>query len=243
MKKLILVCFASLLAFGVWAAEATNGVFVHTITLGATLTEGNSDTMQATVGLLSEGEKAALGSIRAGVEGRYGESEVNGETEKTMENAKAFLDIRKTATERLYTVFNSTFLYDDIADIDYRATIGVGPGWYLIKTDSTALSGDLGPAYVIERVGGENEDYAALRLGERFEHKFSPAARIWQSAEYLAKMSEFERYFINAEVGAESAMTARVNLRFVLQDQYNSQPADDKDKNDLTFIAGISVKL
>jgi putative salt-induced outer membrane protein YdiY len=241
-KRLFIVLVSSFVAGGAWAAE-TNGLFTHTITMGATLTEGNSDTMQATVGLLSEGEKAMLGSIRAGLEGRYGESEVDGETEKTMENAKAFLDARKTASERLYTAVNASFLYDDVADIDYRATISAGPGWYLIKNESTALSGDIGPAYVIERVGGEDEDYAALRIGERFEHKFSASARIWQSAEYLAKISEFERYFINAEVGAESAMTARVNLRFVLQDQYNSQPADDKDKNDLTFIAGISVKL
>ncbi len=41
----------------------------------------------------------------------------------------------------------------------------------------------------------------------------------------------------------EAAVNTRVNLRLVLQNKYDSTPAMDLGKNDLTLIAGIGVSL
>ena len=87
------VLLAAVTAYGQEAKPA----FAHTFTLGATMTEGNSDTRQGNVGYLVEGEKEGLGSVRMGAEGKYGESRASdGEMDQNMGNAKVFANVKKT---------------------------------------------------------------------------------------------------------------------------------------------------
>ena len=233
-------------------AQDTNK-FKTSLSSGVTLTDGNSKTMQANASLITEGKKEGLGSVRVGVEASYGETTVATEDDTeglvgerkdtTVNNAKAFANAKKTISSRTFGSMDATLLTDDIADIKYRATIGPGLGGYLVKNEKTSLSSEIGPSYVWEEVAGVSDDYFAIRFAERFEQVLSPTAKIWQSAEYLPKADDFSDYLLNAEVGVEAAMTTRVNLRLVLQDKYDSTPGVNLEKNDLTLIAGIGVKL
>ena len=238
---------AVLLMVGFMAAKVTqaqeDAAFKSTLSAGVTLTEGNSETLQANVGLVTEGEKEGLGSVRAGIEANYGESTVDGVKETTVNNARAFAGVRKTITPRTFGALDGSILQDDIADIDYRATLGPGLGTYLVKKEKTSLSIEAGPAYIWEDVGGVREDYFAFRFAERLDYALSETAKIWQSLEYLPRSDDFGDYLLNAELGVEAAMTTRLNLRLVLQNKYDSTPGEDLEKNDLTLIAGISVSL
>jgi putative salt-induced outer membrane protein YdiY len=228
------------------------GSFATRLSVGATLTDGNSETMQANAALVTEGKKDGLGSVRAGVEANYGETTtkttdeagvVVESTDTTVENARLFAGAKKTITERTFGSVDASVLYDDVAEIDYRAMISPGLGVYLVKNESTSLSVDAGPAYIWEHVAGVTEDYVAVRFGERIEHAFSKTAKVWQSAEYLPGADDFGDYLLNAEIGAEAAMNSRVNLRIVLQDKYDSTPGEGLEKNDLVLIAGVSMSL
>lgn len=243
MKRTAAVCCLMVVAAAVMAQEAKLAGFKNTLSLGMTLTDGNSDTLLANGSLLSEGEKESLGSFRAGLEGNYGESTVDGEKDKTVDNAKLFGNVKKTLSPRTFGYLDGSVLYDDVAEVDYRAVLSPGLGAYLVKNASTAFSLEAGPAYVWERVNEENDDYLALRFAERLTHELSKTARVWQSAEYLPKADDFSDYLLAAEVGAEAALNAHLNLRLVLQDKYDSTPGDDLEKNDLTLIAGLSVSL
>ncbi len=233
---------AFLAASAGYAAEQK--AFTHTLAVGATYTDGNSDTRQGNVTWLTEGDKEGLGSIRFGAEGNYGESRgSDGEMGQTIGNAKASANVKKTLSTMTFTYLDTTVLHDDIADIEYRFTVGPGLGFYLVKSEATQVSLEAGPSYVWEKVGGQKDDYAALRVAERVEHKLSETAKVWESAEYLAKMDDFSKYLINSEAGIEAAMNAKLSLRLVLQNAYNSEPADGKEKSDTTVIVGVSVKL
>jgi putative salt-induced outer membrane protein YdiY len=214
-----------------------------TVAVGVTLTDGNSETLQANGSIVAEGEKDGLGSVRFGVEGNYGETTVDDADETTVENAKAFGNAKKTLTEKTFAYFDASALYDDIALVDYRVTVGPGLGVYLVQDDTTTLSVEAGPSYVWEKVDDVDDDYTAIRAAERFEHALSDTAKIWQSVEYLPQADDFDNYLLNAELGAEAAMNASMNLRVVLQDRYDSEPAAGLEGNDLTLIAGISLKL
>ncbi len=243
MKKLVIASVGLLVVSAMSMAQAETKGFNHTLSLGVTLTDGNSETLQANAALVTEGEKEGLGSVRAGVEANYGESAVDGETETTIENARLFANVKKTISPRTFASLDGSLLYDDIAAIDYRGILAPGVGTYLVKNDSTALYFEVGPAYVWEQVGGISDDYLALRLAQRLDHALSPTARMWQSAEYVPKADEFDDYLLNAEVGVEADVNTRVHLRLVLQNKYDSTPAMDLEKNDLTLIAGIGVSL
>jgi len=235
------------------AAEADG--FKTTVAAGLNLTDGNSKTMQANASLLTEGERDDLGSVRFGVEGNYGESTVRTRTttdgktvvteedNTTLENARAFAGARKTLSETTYTYIEGSALYDDIAKIDYRVLVGPGLGIYLLKNDTTKFSVEAGVSYVWEEVEDVRDDYFAPRVAERFEHRLSATARVWQSAELLVRIDDFDDQLLHAEIGVEAALNAHLNLRVVLQDTYDSTPGADLERNDIALIAGIGFKF
>ncbi len=243
MKKLVIASISLLVVSSMSMAQAENEGFKHILSMGVTLTDGNSETLQANAALVTEGEKEGLGSVRAGVEGNYGESTVDEQKETTIENARLFANVKKNISPMTFASLDGSLLYDDIAAIDYRGIIAPGVGAFLVKNDSTALYFEAGPAYVWEKVADVSDDYLAVRFAQRLDHALSETARIWQSAEYLPRADDFGDYLLNVEIGAEAAMNSRMNLRIVLQNKHDSAPGEGLEKNDLVLIAGMSLSL
>ena len=252
MKHGCMALAALLVALGLHGQEAAPaGKLEKSLSLGATLTDGNSETMLANGSFLLAGEQERLGSFKVGLEGNYGENttrtvvdgvEVESE-EKTVANAKLTANVKKTLSRVTFVYLDGSVLNDDIAEIDYRATLGPGLGLYLIKNDRTSFSVDAGVAQVWEEVADIKDDYLALRLAESFEHHFAENAKIWQSVVYMPEASDFDNYLVTAELGVEAPLQGRLNLRVVLQDKFDSQPGEGLEKNDLTLIAGVNIKL
>lgn len=205
---------------------------------GLTLTRGNSDTLLVTANLQSQ-RKVDLYEIRLGLDASYGEND----NIKATESARAYGQYDRLFGERFYGGLRLEVLHDDIADVDYRATIGPLAGYYFIKKEKTLLSGELGPAFIYEKQGDDEGGYFTLRLGERFEHEFSDQARVWQSVEFLPQVDDFDNYLIIAEVGAEAALTESLSLRTYIQNKYDNQPAPGRKGNDVKVVAQLAYKF
>ncbi|MFN0066953.1 MAG: YdiY family protein [Limisphaerales bacterium] len=225
------------------AAQETNAPaaprrWETTAAAGATVTAGNSDTVlfTADVNTLRNWENDKL---TAGLSGGYGEdnSEVNNEF------LRAFAQYNRALTDRWYAYGRLDFLYDGIADIDYRFSLSPGIGYHLIKNDRTTLSAEAGPGYVWEKVGGIEDDYPTIRFGERFTFKINDRARLWQSFEFVPQIEDFGNYFLSGELGIEADITKRMSLRVVASNQYRSEPADGRDENDFRLVAGVGYKF
>jgi len=214
MKKHNMLCLlAATLLLPAFTQAQTNG-FKTSFNLGATMTDGNSKTRLLNAGLVTEGEKSGLGSVRAGAEVNYGESTVNEQKSTTVDNAKVFGNVKKTISKMTFGSLDASVLYDNVAKVDYRATVGPGLGMYLVKNGKASIVVEAGPSYVWEKVAGVSDDYFAIRFAERIEYAFSDKAKVWQSAEYLPKAEDFSDYLLNAEAGAEAAMNSRVSPTF-----------------------------
>ena len=218
---------------------------------GLTLTRGNSETFLGTLGVNSQ-RKWSADEILLGANGGYGESTskdpVDGSDEHntTDQYAKGFGQWNHLFLEKLYGGLRVEGLYDEIAGVDYRFTISPLLGYYVIKNATTFLAFEGGPSLVLENLAGprQNADqYLTLRLADRFEHKFSDKAKIWQTAEYLPRVTDFNDYILNVEVGVSAAITSSVDLRVVLQDTYDNVPAPGRKNNDLKLIAGVGYKF
>lgn len=243
-------CLAAVLALGAAltsAALAADPVpkpeekpkWVSSAGLNFALTEGNAQTLL--VGLSFDTiKKAKEDEFLLGASLAYGKND----SVKNVETYRAYGQWNHLFSERWYGFLRGEGLHDGIADVNYRLTIALGAGYYAIKNERTTLALELGPGYVFERLSGVNNDYPSVRVGERFEHKLSKTARVWQSAEYLPDVSDFrDKYILNAEIGIEAALTDKMSLRSVLTDVYNSQPAPGRKKNDLKLITGINYKF
>lgn len=251
MKKILVILAVFALAGSAVAAEkkaakaeeTSQDGFKTTVSAGLTLTDGNSETLAANASLVTEGQKEGLGSMIAGIEANYGKSTVDGVEETTVNNAKTYVNVKKTLGQRTFASLDGSLVFDDVALIDYRVTLGPGAGLYLVKNDKRTLTLEAGPSYVWEQVDGKRDNYLALRLSERYSCQISKTAKLAQSLEYTPEASDLDNYLLVGEIGVEAAMTARVSLRVVLQDKYDSTPAADKERNDLSLIAGLGFSM
>lgn len=266
MKKILIGMIVLALAVSASAAgkkkskkakPAPESGFETALNVGLSLTDGNSETLTANGSLVTEGEKDGLGSVLAGVEANYGENtvvsettdEATGETmrveedDTTVNNAKAYVNVKKTLSDMTFAYLDGSVLTDDIALIDYRAMTGPGLGAYLIKNDQRTLSLEAGPSYLWEKVSDVSDDYLVLRFAERYVCQATETAKLIQSLEYIPEASDFDSYLLNAEIGLEAAMNDHLSLRVVLQDTYDSTPAAEAERNDLSLIAGIGLTL
>jgi putative salt-induced outer membrane protein YdiY len=212
--------------------------WVSSAGLNFTLTQGNAETLM--VGLTFDTiKKAKSDEYLLGASMAYGENDGL----KNVETYRGYGQWNHLFTERFYGYLRAEGLHDGIADVNYRLTITPGVGYYVIKKERTTLALEAGPGYVFERLAGIENDYPTLRLAERFEHKFGKGARVWQSAEIMPDLGDFDKYIINAELGVEASLSEKLSLRSVLTDIYNSQPAAGRKKNDLKLITGINYKF
>ena len=207
-------------------------------TLGLALTRGNSDTMlfNGKIGTFRKWEHEEL---RLGADATYGEN--SGKTSAQQEHG--FGQFNYLFKDRFYGGLRIDALQDKIADVSYRITVAPLAGYYFIKKENTKLSAEVGPGFVFEKQGGQTDSYTTLRLGERFEHKFSDKARMWQTAEVLPQVDDFSNFIFIGELGAEAALTKKVSLSVVLRDTYDNEPAAGRKKNDVALISGITYRF
>lgn len=233
-------------------AEAKSG-WDTSAALGLTLTRGNSDTLLFTGNIIT-GKKWDQHEVALGADATYGESKVTedrvppatGTREVTKKNAEAlhgFGQYNRLFTERAYGFVRLDALHDAVARVEYRLTLSPGIGYYFIKKEDTRLSGEVGPGLVHEKQGGEVSTYLTLRLAERFDHKLSDRAKLWQSLEILPQVDDYENCIINFEIGLESALTEKLSLRTYIQNSYDNQPADGRDRNDFKLVTALAYKF
>ncbi len=142
-----------------------------------------------------------------------------------------------------YGFLNAEGLHDGIADLQYRFALSPGAGYYFVKATNTTFAGEFGPGLITQRLGGVDTTYASLRLAERFEYKWDNGARVWQRAEILPQADKFDNFLINAEIGAEAALTKTFNLRVTVVDNFVNEPAPGRQDNDVKIISGLVYKF
>jgi putative salt-induced outer membrane protein YdiY len=217
-----------------------------TAAAGLTITDGTKDTLLATAGI-NTSRKWEKDEFSMGVAGGYGQDDNNPARTNSAntEFVSAFAQYNHLFTPRFYGGLRLDFLYDGIANLDYRVTFSPLVGYYFVKTTNHTFAVEVGPAAVTEKYQGESSDtYFGIRFAERSEHKISDTTKIWQSASYVPQVDRWtENYVITAEAGIDTAITKKWSLRVVLQDVYTSEPGPGSEYNELRLIAGTAYKF
>jgi putative salt-induced outer membrane protein YdiY len=247
MKSLFLTTFVSVILTAVVRAAdgganaiATNKTpfWESSISVGLTLTSGNSDTVLTDTAFKTH-RNNPTNELTLSLEGAYGENQ----SVKNTELLHGYGQYNHLFTDRFFGYARADGFHDGIADITYRVTVSPGAGYYFIKSKTTMLAGEAGPGMVFERLDGETRNYLTPRLAERFEHKWNEHTRMWENVEFLQQLDEYDNFLVNAEIGAEAALTRHVSLRTVLQDNFANVPAPGRRDNDLRLISGLTYKF
>lgn len=238
MKKLtlsILVAFSMLVQAG---AQEEQISWDKTASFGLTLTRGNSETLLATANFQAD-RKGSENELSFGGTATYGEDSGSVNTKFL----RGFGQYNRLVNDKLFGYLRADVLHDEIADVDIRLSLGPGVGYYFIKDDTTTFSAEAGASYIYEDQGGVDNSYASIRIAERYARKLNDRAHVWQSAEFLPQVDDFENFLLLVEIGIESKITDNLSLRAVIQDNYDNQPAIGRDSNDLRLITGVSYSF
>jgi putative salt-induced outer membrane protein YdiY len=253
--KTSLPVVAAVLLSGLSLGAANTNQWETSAAAGLTLTRGNSETLLGNL-TLNSSRKWPRDEVLLGASATYGEQTTEQQLEKqdgtkipkdvketTTANAGGFGQYNHLFTDEFYGGLRLSALHDSIADVEYRVTISPLVGYYVIKNPKTQLAFEAGPSLVFEKQGRDQDEYVALRFAERFEHKFSDKAKMWQSVEYLPQIDEFHNYIVNFEIGAEASLTEKLSLRGVIQDNYDNDPAPGRKNNDIKLITSLVYKF
>ncbi len=254
-KSIPWLAAGALLCGGLSLTAANTNQWETSAAAGLTLTRGNSETLLGNL-TVNSSRKWPRDEVLLGASATYGEQTVEetvttvggnkiqkDKTETTTANANGFAQYNHLFTDEFYGGLRLSILHDSIADVEYRVTISPLVGYYVIKNPRTQLAFEAGPSLVLEKQGHDRDEYVALRFAERFEHKFSDKAKMWQSVEYLPEIEHFHNYIVNFEIGAEASLTEKLSLRGVIQDTYDNDPAEGRKNNDIKLITSLVYKF
>lgn len=207
----------------------------RSLSLGLNTAQGNSDTLRVDAAAsASKDTEASYFFLKAA--GRYGESE----DETDAENATLEGKIQRRLTERMYVAMAGNVHHDQLADLSYRVNGSLSLGRHLMWTERTVLSIEAGPGYVAEKKGGETEGFVAGRVAQHLEFLATPSLQVWESIEYVPSLEDSRVYYVNAEVGLETVLMANLSLKCTLENRYDNNPAEGKERNDLLTTTALT---
>jgi putative salt-induced outer membrane protein YdiY len=210
---------------------------------GLTLTRGNSESVLASIGLKAE-RKWDANEVKLGLDGLYGKTKIADEPEtKSAESLMGFGQYNRLINEQLYGFLRVEGLHDGIAAIKYRLTVSPGVGYYFIKEKETELNAEAGPGFIYEKTDEGEDTYVTLRLAENFKHSLNDHVRVWQKAEFLPQVDDFENYILNFEAGIEADLAKNLSFQSKVIDTYDNQPVPGRKCNDLKWINSISYRF
>lgn len=218
------------------AASGDTG-WISTAALGFSLNKGNADSSALNLAwntaYLSDEREFIFDIAQTFRENNGATSE-----DKTVSR----IQYNRFLSERFYLGGTLGYLRDDLADIAYRATPGFIAGYKAIKTDTTKLAFEAGPAYTFESQGGITDSFASIVVAERFSHGFNDRVTLVQSIEANAELADFGNYSALATIGLDTKISDRLLWKITASHTYEAQPAAGRVKNDTALTSSIAIK-
>lgn len=238
MKRPVIFLFAAIFLIKVGLADEENSPWEFTGAGGLSWAGGNSDSLAYSLQFLGsyvkDDEEVYVGAD-------YFYSEDNGV--RSTDSLKIYGQYNHKLTERFYVGGYLGYFRDAAADIDYRIDPSLLLGYKVIAEDDVKLAFELGPGYTWRSRGGVSDNFSTLRLAEKFEWKFSPTTRVWQSASLTQNVEDSGDYLIDLELGLETRITDSWSLRTFVRHRIDSEPTAGNGESDTALILGLSYTL
>jgi putative salt-induced outer membrane protein YdiY len=211
--------------------------------LAFSLTQSTVDSSALAIALLAERKKGPNRFVATG-RFRYGTQKQRHEERETIENelyGKALYE--RDLTERLFYFASVDGEYDEIERLSIRTIPRTGLGYYLYKTKDAHFSVTAGPAYVYEKYfDGSHDDYVSASLGADARFPLPYGGEFFANAEYTPALDDWaNNYLLRGEAGVLFPMTEWLAFKASVLDVYDSQPAEDTERNTLTTLVGLSL--
>jgi len=132
---------------------------------------------------------------------------------------------------------------DGPSDLDLRFVVGTGLGRDFVKRPDLKLSAYAGPTFISENFNDESSDdqRAAGRVGWDFWWKAYGDIALFTEGTYT--QAGLDDILVEGEVGFRDELTESIFLEGKIVWEYDSEPAEDADRQDVDYIFGLGYKF
>lgn len=226
----------ALLALGSWVAGPVLAeTWESRLELGMSLNDGTSDTLDLHAALTTIRE---TGYDRLGflLRGAYGDADGEATTQKGLAEAR----YNHTFTPLYFWSLLGSVEHDRFRDIDFRSVIGPGIGVHAIRNAPTFLDLEAGIVYIHSDYSeAKDEDQIHWRFGNAFRTRFNETVSFTQRLEWMPEIDDFGEYLVRFEAALSVAMSQAMSLNLRLVDDYDSDPPEGIQKNNLAVYATL----
>ncbi len=241
MKNILIAAAASAVLASTGAfAQAPSGEWKGAVSLGASFAQGHTGGNSTNIGLSADGSRTTTVDKTAlyftTVYGKVGGS-------VSSENIKLGGRYEWNLSPQAYAFGTLDFERDGIIDLNLRTAVGLGAGYYFVKSDPLTFTVFGGIGYRNDKYDAFTENATELILGEESNHKLSESMSFKQRLVFYPNLTESKEWRAAFDATLAVAMGAGWNMNLSLVDRFdNAQPAGAR-KNNVTFLVGVGSKF
>ncbi len=212
------------------------------INIGYTYTESSSTTTSLVTGFKAKKDSAPH-HYELGAFYEFGDT-VNASGNKTTNTDKygAGFNYKYDLSEDWFITSTTSYLHDQVKDIDHQATEQVGVGYRIFNDDDLKLSVNSGVAGQYNEVQGTSQLwYYYLTIGNNFEYHFNKYFRVEQNFNARLDPSDTSQYQYYFNVAGIAKLTDWVEASLSYNYNYDNTvgPGANKAEEKIIFALGI----
>jgi putative salt-induced outer membrane protein YdiY len=207
--------------------------------LGINGQSGNSEILNVNGGLVVKRE-APADRITLYLLGRYSRDHGDRTANEIIGGANWEVDL----TDRLFWYLKGELEQDEFENLDLRATVATGLGYFLIREKDVDLKVRGGIGYQHESFdNGDSDDKAIAELGVDFRLDIAPCLQYVHSTTVYPSLEDIAdvRVVMTNAVEIPLVSDKRWKLKLGVKHQYDAQPESGVDRLDTFYFANIGV--
>ncbi len=212
------------------------------VTAGFSLQRGNARTIGGSVDLLaSRRSEIDRITLDAGYRAARETSLDTGESITTARRLYGGLQYDYFFTRKLFGFALARGERDGVAALDLRATAGVGLGYQIFESTERNLSLQIGPTWIGEYYSNDTPDneFAALRAGWSFDQVLYEGITFFQRGHFATSVEGADHTLADTETGLRYKLFGDFYGETKLLWLYDSAPAKDRERQDLSLTVGL----
>jgi putative salt-induced outer membrane protein YdiY len=213
-----------------------------TAVAGAAFDRGNTTRTAGTAALdavrRAEADRITFG---AGYAAEQTKDDDTGDTSTTKRQMFMGLQYDLFFRPKWYLYANARGEKDGVADLALRLTTGVGLGYQFAETDDLKFNIEAGPTWVSENYSDETEsiDYIAARLAWNLDWVLYPGLSFFHNGRAYPSLESRYDQLVETKTGFRYKLFGNFFGESKLLWIWDSTPADDKKRQDLSVILGL----
>jgi putative salt-induced outer membrane protein YdiY len=229
-------------------AVAEGPVWEGAVSTLAAGTSGNSETLvlAARADLLRNTDDDRLEFYGRGDFGQQ-EDPDDGEDETTVQKATGGINYDYFFLDPWFVGVFTQFDHDFLQDLVLRTRIGGGPGYRFINTETMELLGRAGVAYINENYRSSSEtgdrSFVAAVLSERFRWTISDSQTLLQGIDITPNLGDFGDTLFHFDLTFRQDVAKGFFLDVAFAEDYDTDPAEGREKSDITYGAGLGYRF